>query len=68
VGVCAVRFANLPDTVGQAIEAVQNHDPSAREHVEEAREPNVAGDELLRGAGLWLRGSAVFAVLARRFW
>jgi hypothetical protein len=68
VGVCAVRYANLPDDIGQAMESIQNHDPSAREDVEAAMEPHQAADELLRDAGLWLVGGVVCVLLARRPW
>jgi hypothetical protein len=64
--VCAFRFASMPNTVGDAIEAVQDHDPAARELVEDAREPNAARDALLRDAGLCLAGAAVFVLLAKR--
>jgi hypothetical protein len=45
---------------------VQNHDPSAREDVEAAREPNPEGDALLRDAGAFLLGFGVFVTLAKR--
>jgi hypothetical protein len=56
----------MPNTVGEAIDAVQNHDPSARADVEAAKEPNVVGDELLRDGGLFLLGFGVFVTLAKR--
>jgi hypothetical protein len=66
VCVCVFRFASIPNTVGEAIDAVQNNDPSARADVEAAREPNQEGDDLLRDAGLFLLGFGVFVTLARR--
>jgi hypothetical protein len=68
VGVCAVRFANLPYDVGQAMDSVRNHDPSARQDVEAAMEPHEAANELLRDAGLGLLGGVVCVLLARRPW
>lgn len=56
----------MPNKVGEAIEAVQDHDPSAAEAVEEAREPNAVGDALIRDAGLCLLGSVAFLLLAKR--
>jgi hypothetical protein len=65
---CAFRLASMPDRVGEAMDAVQNHDPSAREAVEAAREPNPEADALLRDTGLWLLGSVVCVLMARRRW
>lgn len=66
MGVCVDHFYNLPDAVGEAMDAVQNHDPSAREDVEAAREPNPEGDALLRDACGFLLGFGVFVTLAKR--
>lgn len=64
--VCVVQFCSMPNTVGEAIEAVENHDPSARAAVETAREPNPEGDALIRDAGLFFLGLSAFVMLARR--
>ena len=66
LAVCVDRLYNMPNLVSEAMEAVQNHDPSAREDVEAAREPNPEGDALLRDAGLFLLGFGAFVTLAKR--
>jgi hypothetical protein len=66
VVVYAVRFASMPNLMGEAIEALDNHDPSAREDVEAAREQNPEAERYLKDAGLFLLGFGASLMLARR--
>jgi hypothetical protein len=52
--------------VGEAIEAVRDHDPSARADVEAARTPDQEADDAFRNAGIFLCGFCLFAFLAQR--
>jgi hypothetical protein len=66
VGVNVHRLLSGPNTVGEAIEAVRDHDPSARADVEAARTPDQEADDAFRNAGIFLCGFCLFAFLAQR--
>jgi hypothetical protein len=46
--VYAVRLASMPNLVGEAIEAVDNHDPAARDDVEAAQDQEPEAEDILR--------------------
>jgi hypothetical protein len=64
--VYAVRLASMPNLVGEAIEAVDNHDPSAREDVEAAQDQEPEAEGYLKIEGLFLLGCVTSVMLARR--
>ncbi len=64
--VYAVRLASMPNLVGEAIEAVDNHDLSARDDVEAAQEQEPEAEGYLKIEGLFLLGCVASVVLARR--
>ena len=66
VGVYAFQFMSMPNAMGEAIEAVDNHDRSAREDVEAARDQMPQAEGYLKGAGLFLLAFGASLVLARR--
>jgi len=66
VVVYAVRLASMPNLVGEAIEAVDKHDPAARDDVEAAREQSPEAEQYLKDAGLFLLGFGALLMLARR--
>jgi hypothetical protein len=66
VGVCAFQYMSMPNLTGEAIEAVDNHDRSALEDVEAAREQMPEAEGYLKGGALFLVGFAASLMLARR--
>ncbi len=66
VGIYAFRYMSMPNAMGEAIEAVDNRDSTAREDVEAAREQMPEAEGYLRNAGLFLLGFGGFVMVARR--
>ena len=64
--VCTFQLVSMPNLIDEAIEAADNHDPSARGDVDAAREQMPEAEELLRNAGLFLLGFGASVAVARR--
>ena len=65
VGVCVFQYMSMPNLTGEAIEAVDNHDRSAGDDVEAAREQMPEAEGYLKGGGLFLFGFGASMMLAR---
>ena len=68
VGVCTVRFFNLPDEAERIAQSMQDRDSSVVDDGAPARVANAPADELQLVGGVCLVGGVVSVLLARLSW
>ena len=68
VGVCTVRFFNLPDEAERIAQSMQDRDSSVVDDGAPARVANAPADELQLVGGVCLVGGVVSVLLARLPW